>query len=50
MEYAGASELLLPILSPSELWKESGRWDVYGKELIRIKDRQNREFALGPNP
>ncbi|MEK6645641.1 MAG: proline--tRNA ligase [Candidatus Firestonebacteria bacterium] len=48
MEYAGASELLLPILSPSELWKESGRWDVYGKELIRIKDRQNREFALGP--
>ncbi len=48
MDRAGAQELLMPILSPSELWKESGRWDVYGKELMRIKDRHGREFALGP--
>ncbi len=38
----------MPILSPAELWLESGRWNVYGKELMRIKDRHNREFALGP--
>lgn len=48
MNRAGAQELLMPILSPAELWRESGRWDVYGKELMRIKDRHNREFALGP--
>jgi prolyl-tRNA synthetase len=48
MNRAGAQELLMPILSPAELWMESGRWNVYGKELMRIKDRHNREFALGP--
>ncbi len=48
MNNIGAQEILMPILSPSELWKESGRWDVYGKELMRIKDRHDREFALGP--
>ena len=48
MDRAGAQELLLPILSPAELWKESGRWDEYGKELMRLKDRHEREFALGP--
>ncbi len=48
MNKAGAQELLMPILSPAELWIESGRWNVYGKELMRIKDRHDREFALGP--
>lgn len=48
MDKAGAQELLMPILSPAELWLESGRWNVYGKELMRIKDRHDREFALGP--
>lgn len=44
----GCSELLMPALSPKDLWVESGRWDVYGKELIRLKDRHDREFCLGP--
>ena len=44
----GCQELLLPILHPKELWTESGRWDVYGPELMRLTDRHNREFALGP--
>ncbi|NPA51851.1 MAG: proline--tRNA ligase [Aquificae bacterium] len=48
MDEAGALELLLPILTPAELWKETGRWDVYGKELFRLKDRHDRDFALGP--
>ncbi|MFH1824554.1 MAG: proline--tRNA ligase [Candidatus Firestonebacteria bacterium] len=48
MNMAGAEELLMPILSPSELWKETGRWELYGEELFRIKDRQDRYFALGP--
>jgi len=48
MDRSGAQELLMPILSPSELWIESGRWNIYGKELMRIKDRHSREFALGP--
>ncbi|MCP5462970.1 MAG: proline--tRNA ligase [bacterium] len=48
MNRAGAQELLMPILSPAELWQESGRWDVYGKELMRFKDRHDRDFALGP--
>jgi prolyl-tRNA synthetase len=39
---------LLPIVSPAELWQESGRWDLYGKELLRIKDRHDRDFCLGP--
>ncbi|MFC1683681.1 proline--tRNA ligase [Candidatus Zixiibacteriota bacterium] len=48
MNAAGAVELLMPILHPGELWKESGRWDVYGKELMKVQDRHNRDFALGP--
>lgn len=48
MNTAGAEELLMPILAPSELWKETGRWDLYGEELFRVQDRQDRFFALGP--
>ncbi len=48
MDSAGALEVLLPILTPSELWQETGRWDVYGKELFRVEDRKGRMFALGP--
>ncbi|UCF78799.1 MAG: proline--tRNA ligase [Candidatus Eiseniibacteriota bacterium] len=48
MDRTGALETLLPILHPCELWKESGRWDVYGKELMRPVDRHGRECALGP--
>lgn len=44
----GGQELLLPTLHPKDLWEETGRWSVYGKELMRLKDRQDREFALGP--
>lgn len=42
------SELLMPALQPKELWDQSGRWDVYGSELMRLKDRHDRDFALGP--
>jgi len=48
MDRAGAQELLMPISSPAELWQESGRWDYYGKELMRFKDRNQRDFCLGP--
>ena len=48
MNRAGAQELLMPIASPAELWKETGRWDYYGKELFRLKDRHERDFCLGP--
>ncbi len=48
MDAAGAQEVFLPVVQPSELWKESGRWDVYGKELLRFKDRHDRECCLGP--
>jgi prolyl-tRNA synthetase len=48
MNRAGAVELLMPSVLPAELWKESGRWDKYGKELLRFKDRAEREFCLGP--
>ncbi|WP_042160001.1 proline--tRNA ligase [Paenibacillus gorillae] len=48
MDQAGAQELLLPAMQPAELWQESGRYDKYGPELVRLKDRQGREFALGP--
>ncbi|MEK4554840.1 proline--tRNA ligase [Jeotgalicoccus sp. FSL K6-3177] len=44
----GGAEVHLPVLHPRELWEESGRWDAYGKELMRIRDRHDREFALGP--
>ncbi|MFA4844498.1 MAG: proline--tRNA ligase [Candidatus Margulisiibacteriota bacterium] len=45
---AGAQEVLMPTLLPAELWQETGRWGIYGKELFRIKDRHDREFCLGP--
>lgn len=48
MNRAGAIELLMPMVLPAEHWKESGRWDFYGKELLRFKDRAEREFCLGP--
>ncbi len=48
MDKSGAQELLMPILQPKEVWEESGRWEAYGKELMRLKDRHDREMALGP--
>jgi prolyl-tRNA synthetase len=48
LDRAGCQEVMLPIVSPAELWQESGRWDFYGKELLRIRDRHDREFCLGP--
>lgn len=48
MNMAGAQEVLLPIVQPGELWQESGRWEVYGKELLRLKDRHERDYCLGP--
>ena len=48
MDRAGALQVTLPFVQPAELWQKSGRWDLYGKELLRLKDRHNREFCLGP--
>ncbi|MDP6529979.1 MAG: proline--tRNA ligase [Gemmatimonadota bacterium] len=48
MNRAGAQEVRMPVLSPEDLWKETGRWDVYGKEMMRMEDRHGRFFALGP--
>ncbi len=48
MDRAGALEVMLPVVQPAELWQESGRWDFYGKELLRFKDRNNRDFCIGP--
>ncbi len=48
MDRAGALELLMPVVQPAELWQESGRWDLYGEELLRLKDRHNRDFVLQP--
>lgn len=48
MERIDAVEVVMPVLQQSELWKESGRWEAYGPELMRLKDRNEREFALGP--
>ena len=48
MERAGAQEVLMPIMTPAELWQETGRWQKYGKELMRVKDRHDRDYALGP--
>ena len=48
MDAAGAQELLMPFVQPKELWEESGRWDAYGKELMRLKDRHDRIMCLGP--
>ena len=48
MEKAGALEILMPALQPAELWQETGRWEQYGPELARLKDRHERDFCLGP--
>lgn len=48
MDRSGAQEVLMPIVQPAELWQESGRWEQYGPELLRLKDRHNRGFCLGP--
>lgn len=47
MNKAGGQELLMPAIQPAELWHETGRWDLYGPELMRLKDRHQRDFALG---
>ncbi|WP_315385950.1 proline--tRNA ligase [Microvirgula aerodenitrificans] len=48
MERAGSVELIMPAIQPAELWQESGRWEFYGKELLRLKDRHDRDFCVGP--
>lgn len=48
MDRIGGQEVFLPSVQPAELWRESGRWDFYGKELLRIRDRHDREFCYGP--
>ena len=48
MNRAGALELLMPMSTPAELWQESGRWEKYGKELLRFRDRKDAEFCMGP--
>lgn len=48
MSQAGAIEILMPAIQPAELWQESGRWEEYGPELLRLKDRHGREFCVGP--
>ena len=48
MDRAGALEVLMPAVQPAELWQESGRWEQYGPELLRLKDRHQREFCFGP--
>ena len=48
MNRAGAIELLMPAVQPAELWQESGRWEQYGPELLRFKDRHDRDFVVGP--
>ena len=48
MDATGAQEIMMPIMQPAEIWQESGRWGAYGAEMIRVKDRHNREYCLGP--
>ncbi|SIN72004.1 proline--tRNA ligase [Halodesulfovibrio marinisediminis] len=48
MDKAGGNEVSMPMVQPADLWQESGRWDFYGKELLRLKDRHNRDYCLGP--
>ena len=48
MNRSGAIELLMPMVQPAELWRESGRWEQYGPELLRLKDRHQRDYCLGP--
>lgn len=48
MDRSGAQEVLMPAIQPAELWQESGRWEQYGPELLRVRDRHDREFCVGP--
>ena len=48
MDAKGGQEIMMPITQPAEIWQESGRWAVYGDEMMRMKDRHGREFCLGP--
>ncbi len=48
MNSAGAIEVMMPFVTPADLWEKSGRWNIYGKELLRFKDRADRDFCLGP--
>ena len=48
MDRAGAQEVLMPAVQPAELWMESGRWDHFGPELLRLRDRHERDFCVGP--
>ena len=48
MDNAGALEVFLPVLSPAELWRETGRWEDFGGQLLKIRDRAGREFIFGP--
>jgi prolyl-tRNA synthetase len=48
MDRAGSLEILMPVVQPADLWQQSGRWDEYGPELLRVKDRHFRDFVLGP--
>jgi prolyl-tRNA synthetase len=48
MTKAGSVEILMPVVQPADIWQESGRWDMYGPELLRVKDRHMRDFVLGP--
>lgn len=48
MDAKGGQELLMPIIQPAEMWQETGRWNVYGDEMFRLKDRHSRDFCLGP--
>jgi len=48
MNRAGALEISMPMVQPADLWRETGRWDIYGRELLRLKDRHDRDYCLGP--
>src|SRR5437899_12736020 len=48
MNRSGAVELLMPVVQPAELWQETGRWDKFGPELMRVKDRHGRDFVIQP--
>ena len=48
MDAAGALELLMPAVQPAELWRETGRWDVFGPQMLKIRDRHERDFCFGP--
>lgn len=48
MDAAGATEIRLPVMQPAELWKESGRWDLYGEEMFKLKNKKGHEYCLGP--